>query len=46
MLGDHVAVDVRVVLGRVVADLAAVDAGVAPLIVGHILQSPNWRWFH
>ena len=37
MLGDHVAIDVRVVLRGVVADLAAVDAGVAPLVVRHVL---------
>ncbi len=39
MLAEHVAVDVGVVFGRVLADLTRVDAGVTPFVVGDVLQA-------
>ena len=42
VLAEHVAVDVSVVFGRVLTDLARVDAGVTPFVVRDVLQAERF----
>ena len=43
MLTDHVTVDVSVMLGRVVAHLASVNARVPPFVVRQVLEKNKIR---